>query len=158
MYRGIPQLFEDSSDKYYDCCGRLILKMRRMGLIPFDYIAGDTATHRGGGKTRPAFQDSDSGRRGRVKENKKTTPESYVVQCSADYDRDSVFTGSEKNLIRLGLNKAARGNEVDNSSVALFQSLRKRAVDADDIITASERTMARSSEASTFSSHLVGVC
>jgi hypothetical protein len=46
MYRGIPQLFKDSSDKYYDCCGRLILKMRRMGLIPFDYIADNTRNRR----------------------------------------------------------------------------------------------------------------
>ena len=46
MYRGIPQLFKDSSDKYYDCCGRLILKMRRLGLIPFYYIADNTRNRR----------------------------------------------------------------------------------------------------------------
>lgn len=46
MYRGIPQLFKDSSDKYYNCCGRLILKMRRLGLIPFDYIADNTRSRR----------------------------------------------------------------------------------------------------------------
>ena len=46
MYRGIPQIFKDSSDKYYDCCGRLILKMRRTGLIPFDYIADNTRNRR----------------------------------------------------------------------------------------------------------------
>jgi hypothetical protein len=46
MYRGIPQLFKDSSDKFYDCCGRLILKMRRLGLIPFDYIADNTRNRR----------------------------------------------------------------------------------------------------------------
>jgi hypothetical protein len=46
MYRGIPQLFKDSSDKYYECCGRLILKMRRLGLIPFYYIADNTRNRR----------------------------------------------------------------------------------------------------------------
>ena len=46
MYRGIPQLFSDSRDTCYDTCGRLLLKMRRLGLIPFDYIADNTRDRR----------------------------------------------------------------------------------------------------------------
>lgn len=36
MYRGIASLFKDSGD--YDACQRLILNMRRAGLIPFKDI------------------------------------------------------------------------------------------------------------------------
>src|SRR5215813_1350079 len=55
--------------------------------------------------------------------------EVVVVQCSyaGDPERKSVYTQTEEKLVRLGLDPAARGNEVDNSAVAFFRSLRKRA-------------------------------
>jgi hypothetical protein len=46
MYRGIPKLFADSGERHYDCCMRLILKMRRERLIPFSYIADNTRNRR----------------------------------------------------------------------------------------------------------------
>jgi hypothetical protein len=46
MYRGIPLLFKDSSEAHYRCCMRLILTMRRQGLIPFSYIADNTRNRR----------------------------------------------------------------------------------------------------------------
>jgi hypothetical protein len=40
MYRGIGSLFKDSD--YYDSCQRIILQMRRAGLIPFEAITDPT--------------------------------------------------------------------------------------------------------------------
>jgi uncharacterized protein (DUF3820 family) len=51
-----------------------------------------------------------------------------VVECSAD------FTETEQKLIRLGLNTAARGNEIDTAAIKLFHSLRKRGVTSEEVI------------------------
>jgi hypothetical protein len=46
MYRGqAAGLFPDTSDKYYDQTGRVILKLRRARIIPFDWIV-DSYRHR----------------------------------------------------------------------------------------------------------------
>lgn len=42
MYRGIGTLWKDSSDTNYNKCGRLILQMRRLGLIPYQWIVDGT--------------------------------------------------------------------------------------------------------------------
>jgi hypothetical protein len=42
MYRGIGKLWEDSSDSNYRKCSGLILKMRRLGLIPYSWIVDGT--------------------------------------------------------------------------------------------------------------------
>jgi hypothetical protein len=42
MYRAIGILIEDSSEPNYDCIKNLILKMRRLGLIPYSYISDST--------------------------------------------------------------------------------------------------------------------
>jgi hypothetical protein len=42
MYRSIPTVVPDNSDISYDCTGRLILKMRRLGLIPYNWISDST--------------------------------------------------------------------------------------------------------------------
>ncbi len=42
MYRGIGTLWEDSSDPNYRKCSGLILKMRRLGLIPYSWIVDGT--------------------------------------------------------------------------------------------------------------------
>ena len=44
MYRGIGTLWEDSSDPNYNKCARLILQMRRLGLIPYPWIVDGTRT------------------------------------------------------------------------------------------------------------------
>jgi hypothetical protein len=42
MYRGIGTLWEDSSEPNYKKCSRLILEMRRLGLIPYFWIVDGT--------------------------------------------------------------------------------------------------------------------
>ena len=54
-----------------------------------------------------------------------------IVQCSR---AEPLYTAKEESLIRLGLNEAAQGNEIDNSAAALFRSLRKRQVSAEQVI------------------------
>lgn len=42
MYRGIGALWKDSSEPNYEKCSRLILQMRRLGLIPYSWIVDGT--------------------------------------------------------------------------------------------------------------------
>jgi hypothetical protein len=42
MYRGIGVLWKDSANPNYRQCGSLILKMRRLGLIPYSWITDGT--------------------------------------------------------------------------------------------------------------------
>ncbi len=44
MYRGIGTLWKDSSDTNYNKCSRLILQMRRLGLVPYRWIVDGTRT------------------------------------------------------------------------------------------------------------------
>lgn len=44
MYRGIGTLWKDSSENNYDKCYWLILRMRRMGLVPYPWIVDGTRT------------------------------------------------------------------------------------------------------------------
>jgi uncharacterized protein (DUF3820 family) len=47
---------------------------------------------------------------------------------------ETLFTETEEKLVRLGLNEAAHQGESDNSAVMLFRSLRRRGVDAEQLI------------------------
>jgi hypothetical protein len=42
MYRGIGTLWKDSSDPNYSICSRLLLEMRRLDLIPYEWIVDGT--------------------------------------------------------------------------------------------------------------------
>jgi uncharacterized protein (DUF3820 family) len=46
----------------------------------------------------------------------------------------AIFTTTEQKLLRLGLNSAAHPGESDNCAIMLFRSLRRRGVDAEQII------------------------
>jgi hypothetical protein len=58
--------------------------------------------------------------------------------CNSEITRslngDSVFTATEEKLVRLGLDPAAHQGESDACAVKLFQSLRRRGVNAERII------------------------